>query len=289
MVGAARKYGVVVQVGFQNRSFANTNAAIKYLRDGKLGKIYMARGLCYKPRQNIGRYPDGPQKDGDKTPPMVGYPHPYTKSYLEKVNYDVWMGPAASRPFNPNRFHYNWHWQWEYGGGDTANQGPHQFDVARWGLGKEDYPVRVRSYGGLFLYGDSQQETPNVQTSVFEYADGTILEFATRGLPTNGEGQLGEKGDPGVKIGVVFYGSEGRLEIDASGNWKVFGPKGEPGPDSKSIKMEETSNALVLVGSGLGPHFTNFANAVRSGKHGDLHCDIEVGYRSSVLPLVANI
>lgn len=281
MVGAARKYGVLVQVGYQNRSRRNTNAAIKFLHDGKLGKVYLARGLCFKPRLNIGRYPDGPQSEGDKSPPMVNHPHPYTRSYLEKVHYDLWIGPAANRPFNPNRFHYNWHWQFEYGGGDTANQGPHQFDVARWGLGKQDYPVRVRSYGGLYLFGDSQQDTPNLQTSVFEYADGTVLEFATRGLHTNREGELG--------IGVIFYGSEGRLEIDADGHWKTFlGPKGEPGPNSKDIK-EEQANALNTVGTGLGGHFANFITAVRSGKRSDLTCEVEVGYRSSVLPLYANI
>ena len=123
----------------------------------------------------------------------------FTAGYLQKVHYDNWIGPAKERPFNPNRFHYNWHWQWEYGGGDTANQGPHQFDVARWGLKRDDGPVKVSSFGGVHLYKDSQQETPNEQLSVFEYADGTILEFETRGLPTNAEGMhfRGRDGEPG--------------------------------------------------------------------------------------------
>ena len=281
MVNAARKHGVIVQVGFQNRSRENTRAAMKFLHDGKLGKVYMARGLCFKPRPNIGRYPDGPQAEGSKPIPVNGSPGPYTKAYLDKVHYDMWMGPASNKPFNPNRFHYNWHWQWEYGGGDTANQGPHQFDVGRWGLNKDEYPVKVRSFGGLFLYGDSQQETPNTQTSVFEYADGTIFEFATRGLATNSEGD--------VKIGNVFYGSEGRLEIDADGNWKTFmGPKGEPGPDSKSIK-EEKADATNTVGTGMAGHFGNFVEAVKAGNPEKANCDIEIGYRSSVLPLIANI
>jgi predicted dehydrogenase len=213
MVNAARKYGVIMQVGFQNRSRRNTMAAIKLIHDGKLGKVFMARGLCFKARPSIGRFPDGPMPDGAKamaSVPGEPKPGPYTKSYLDKVHYDLWMGPAPQRPFNPNRFHYNWHWQWDYGGGDTANQGPHQFDVGRWGLNKDEPPVKVRSFGSLYLYGDSQQETPNTQTSILEYADGTIFEFATRGLETNPEG--------GVKIGNIFYGSEGRLEIDADGN-----------------------------------------------------------------------
>jgi predicted dehydrogenase len=282
MVNAARKHKVLVQVGFQNRSRNNATAAMKFLHDGKLGKVYKARGLCFKSRENIGRYPDGPMAADAKPIPMVKNKAPYTASYLEKVHYDMWMGPAAAKPFNPNRFHYNWHWQWEYGGGDTANQGPHQFDVARWGLNRKDDPVKVRSFGGLYLYGDSQQETPNDQTSIFEYADGTILEFGTRGLLTNPEG--------GQKIGVIFYGSEGRLEIDANGKWKTFlGSSDKPGPDSETIKEDEVADALNTVGTGSNGHYRNFVDAIRSGKQEQLTCDVEVGFKSTVLPLIANI
>jgi predicted dehydrogenase len=292
MVNAARKHKVLVEVGFQNRSRKNTNAAIKFLQEGKLGKIYRARGLCYKRRGNIGRYPDGPMADGTKFVTMnpTGQTlEGFTRSYLEKVHYDNWIGPAAAKPFNPNRFHYNWHWQWEYGGGDSHNQGPHQFDVARWGLGREDFPVKVRSTGGLFAYSDSQQETPNEQTSVFEYADGTVLEFATRGLPTNAEG-LHKRGKDGIGIliGDIFYGEKGRLEIDDGGNWTAFDDKNAVIADSTNIQ-EEASDARVQTGSGSGGHYGNFVEAVRAGKQEVLTCDIEVGYKSSVLPLLANI
>ncbi len=283
MVNAARKHNVLVQVGFQNRSRRTTRAAMDLLHQGKLGKIYMARGLCFKPRGNIGLYPDGPMAEGEKfTLTDEGGAMPtYTASYLAKVHYDRWIGPATERPFNRNRFHYNWHWQWEYGNGDTGNQGPHQFDIARWGLNKEDYPVKVRSFGGLYLTNKSAQDTPNTQTSTYEYADGTVLEFCTRGLVTNAEGS--------VKIGDIFYGTEGWLEIDADGNWQTFfGRKGEPGPNSKNIP-EESSDALSTVGSGSGGHYGNFIAAIRSGKQSDLNCDIEVGYRSSVLPHLGNI
>ncbi len=284
MVYAARKNKVVVQVGFQNRSRRTTRAAIQLLHSGKLGKIYMGRGLCFKPRGDIGKYPDGPMNEGEKfTLTKEGGAMPaYTKSYLDKVHYDMWIGPAGLRPFNRNRFHYNWHWQFEYGNGDTGNQGPHQFDVGRWGLNKEEYPVKVSSYGNLYLFKEtSDQDTPNVQTTLFEYADGTVFEFCTRGWYTNKEGS--------VAIGNVFYGSEGWLEIDADGNWKTFlGRKGEPGPDSKSIP-EEQADALSTIGSGMGGHFGNFIAAVRSGQPSDLTCDIEVGHKSSVLPLLGNI
>ena len=283
MINAARKHKVLVQVGFQNRSRKTTRAAMQLLHSGKLGKIYMARGLCFKPRGDIGKYPDGPMAEGEKfnltKESREGLS--YTKSYLDRVHYDMWIGPAKLLPFNRNRFHYNWHWQFEYGNGDTGNQGPHQFDVGRWGLNKDEAPVKVRSFGGLYVYTDSAQDTPNTQTSIFEYADGTVFEFCTRGLLTPSEG--------GVKIGNVFFGSEGWLEIDADGNWKTFfGRKGEPGPDSKNIP-EESADALSTIGSGMGGHFGNFVDAVRSGKQTDLTCDIEVGYHSSILPCIANI
>jgi predicted dehydrogenase len=228
----------------------------------------------------------------------------FTAAYLEKVHYDNWIGPAAKKPFNPNRFHYNWHWQFEYGGGDTANQGPHQFDVARWGLNRNDGPVKVRSFGGLYLYGDSQQDTPNEQLSVFEYADGTILEFETRGLPTNAEGmhlrgrdtglpkdaeELRKRSaNSGIMIGDIFYGEKGRLEIDDAGRWTAFDHEDKVITDSSSIKEEE-SDARNTVGTGTGGHYGNFIDAVKAGKQEMLTCDIEEGYKSSVLPLIANI
>ena len=303
MVEASRKHNVLVQVGFQNRSFINTNRAIKFIRDGKLGDVYMARGLCFKPRADIGIYPDGPMKEGEKFRLNLESGHyepPYTKSYLEKVHYDRWLGPAPERPFNRNRFHYNWHWHWDYGNGDTGNQGPHQFDVARWGLNKDEMPVKVSSYGGYFAY-KSAQETPNTQTSLFQYADEKILEFGTRGLFTNpegvllpdinitGDGKISSKSNATpVKIGTIFLGTEGWMQIDAGGNWQTFyGRNNEPGPTSG--EKDESYNPLDLVGSGGGGHFGNFINAIRSGKRSDLSCDIETGHRSSVLPLIANI
>jgi len=170
MIEASDKYNVLVQVGFQNRSILNTNRAIKFIRDGKLGEVYMTRGLCFKPRADIGIYPDGPMKADEKFRMNLESSHygtPYTEAYLKDVHYDMWLGPAPERPFNRNRFHYNWHWNWDYGNGDTGNQGPHQFDVARWALGKDELPVRVNSMGGYFKY-KSAQNTPNTQTSVFE-------------------------------------------------------------------------------------------------------------------------
>ena len=285
MVNAARANDVLMQVGFQNRSRRNTRAAMKFLHEGGIGDVYMGRGLCYKPRWNIGQYPDGPMPDDAKAFYLrtngSGKMPAYTRDYLSNVHYDLWMGPAEERPFNRNRFHYNWHWQWEYGNGDTGNQGPHQIDIGRWGLNKKDYPVKIKSSGDYYAFEDSAQNTPNTQTTLFEYEDGTLFEFGTRGLFTPADGD--------IKIGNVFYGSEGWMEIDSGGNWKTyFGYEGEPGPSSEKTNEEEY-DPMNLAGAGGGGHFANFIGAMRSGSQEDLTCDIEVGHQSSALAHLGNI
>ena len=121
MIEAARKNNVRLQVGFQNRSGSNMKEAMKFLHDGGIGEVYMARGLCINPRDSFGIAPDS-------TPPA-------------SLHYDMWLGPAPWRQYNEKHVHYNWHWFWATGCGDTGNQGPHQFDVARWGLSKNEHTV----------------------------------------------------------------------------------------------------------------------------------------------------
>jgi predicted dehydrogenase len=268
MVEAARKYNRMVQVGFQNRSFKEVQAAMKFLHDGGIGEVYMARGLCFKPRDPFPPLPDG-------EPPA-------------EVHYDRWLGPAPKRPFNPNRFHYKWHWQWDYGCGDIGNQGPHQFDIARWGLNKNEHPVKINSTGGIFGFGDCPQQTANTQSATYEYADGKILEFEVRGLYTNYESieMQAEKGRRGIIIGNLFFGTKGWMHLNDTEWFTFMGRKNEPGP---SCAGGEVHNSLVLTGSGAGGIFENFINAIRSGNHKDLCSDVESGHMSSALPHMANI
>ena len=151
MVEAARKYNRIVSVGMQNRSSTAVRKAMQFLHEGKLGDVYMAKGLCFKPRDSIGRKPDGPVPEG--------------------LHYDLWLGPAPWRPFNPNYVHYNWHWFWDFGCTDIGNQGPHQMDIARWGMNKKMHPEKIHCSGGYYAF-DSDQETPNTQFATFEYDDG---------------------------------------------------------------------------------------------------------------------
>ena len=127
MVKAARKNNRIVQIGMQGRSVVHKRKAIELVRGGAIGKVYMARGLCFKRRPSIG-----------KTPP---------EAVPAGLNWDIFLGPAPMRPYTKNRFHYNWHWFWDTGNGDIGNQGIHEMDIARWGLNRA-LPKRVASSGG---------------------------------------------------------------------------------------------------------------------------------------------
>lgn len=262
MIEASRKYNRRIQVGFQNRSIPNVMEAMKFLHDGGIGDVHMARGLCIKPRDSFGIAKDS-------TPPA-------------SLHYDRWLGPAPYRAYNEKRGHYNWHWFWDTGNGDTGNQGPHQFDVARWGLNKNEHPVSVFSSGGIYGIDRNQceQETPNTQITIAKYNDGKILEFETRGRYSNAESGLG------IKIGNIFYGSDGYLEIDGD-TWKAY-RKQEKEPFAGS-KAAGTAEVASLTGSSNTEHFINFLDAIKSGKDETLHCDINEGHYSSAVPFLANI
>jgi len=261
MIEAARKYNRVVYVGFQGRSSKNVRQAMKFIHDGGLGDIYMAKGLCYKPRDGWKVVPDGPVPKG--------------------VHYDLWLGPADYQPFNENRFHYRWHWFWNTGNGDIGNQGVHQMDVARWGINKNEHPVKISSSGGYFAFPNCDQQTANIQTVVFEYADGKIIQFEVRGRHTNDE--------KGVRIGNLFFGTKGWMCLNSSGDtWETFlGRRNEPGPASEGA--EAGADPSDLTGSGGGGHFANFIRALRSGRKEDITADIEGGHLSTALCHMANI
>lgn len=265
MIEAARKYNVRMQVGFQNRSIANVMEAMKFLHEGGIGDVFMAKGNCYKPRDSFGIAPDS-------MPPA-------------SLHYDMWLGPAHFRPYNEKKGHYNWHWFWETGNGDTGNQGPHQFDIARWGLNKNEHPVTVYSTGGIYGIDPKEcaQETPNTQTSLFTYADGKVLEFETRGRYTNAESSLN------IRIGNMFYGTDGYLELNGS-TWKAFKKRDrEPFAGSAVATSSTPKDPTFRAAPGGTEHFANFLDAVRSGNDYDLHCDIREGFLSTALPLLANI
>ena len=162
VVEAARKYQKIVQTGTQSRSSFAIREAVAWVKAGNLGKLTVARGLCYKPRPSIGKV----------TEPQPPPP---------EVNYDLWCGPAPMDPIRRKRFHYDWHWIWNYGNGDLGNQGIHQMDIARWFLGEMELSPRILSLGGRLGYEDDG-ETANTQIIYHEYTKAPLL-FEVRGLP----------------------------------------------------------------------------------------------------------
>jgi predicted dehydrogenase len=254
IVAAARKYGRMVQTGCQIRSSAAVQEVMTRMREGEFGEIYMARGLCFKWRDTINRTPPSPVPAG--------------------VNYDLWTGPAPLRPFTQNRFHYNWHWFWDTGNGDLGNQGIHEMDVARWGLGVK-YPTKATAIGGHFLF-DDDQETPNTLSCAFEFSEGgqrRLLEFEVRHWLSNPEADITERSNTN-SIGNIFYGSKGYVAVDTYTSYKSWlGKQRTPGP---------ARNAG-------GDHFLNFIEAVRSRKRESLNAEVAEGAISTVLVHLANI
>jgi len=240
-VEAARKYNRIVQAGTQSRSNEALRQAIIWLREGHLGKIRIARGLCYKRRESIGKA-EGPQS----IPP--------------EIDYDLWCGPAEKLPLARKRLHYDWHWVWNTGNGDLGNQGVHQMDIARWALGKMELSPMVFSVGGRLGYSDDG-ETPNTQMVVHNYGDALLI-FEVRGLPAKApEPQAGEEGKAppmdkyrGLSVGHVIECEGGYLA-----GTTAFDNDHQPVKRFSGKSDDE------------GGHFGNFIKAVRSRKREDLN------------------
>jgi predicted dehydrogenase len=266
LIEAAEKYDVIVQDGAEQRSNPCSISMADYLHSGKLGEVYMAKGLCYKWRDTIGKTPNEPVPAG--------------------VDYDMWLGPAAKQAFSKNRFHYNWHWNWEYGNGDMGNQGVHEMDVARWGLNVK-LPTKISAIGGHFVFDDDQQ-TPNDLITAFEFPneDGgndkkKILQFEVRHWITNRELASKKKVETdntymtssANEVGNLFYGSKGFMSKTVN-DWQVFEGK------------DRTPGAS---GEGLGNHYNNFVSAIRANDQKLAKADIKEGFYSCALIHLGNI
>jgi predicted dehydrogenase len=257
IVGAARKYDRIVQQGSQSRSNIALQEAVQKMKEGVIGDVYHARGICYKWRDTIGRAKEEPVPAG--------------------VDYDLWLGPAPKRAYTANRLHYKWHWHWDYGNGDLGNQGIHEVDIARWGLGVK-YPTKVSAIGGHFMF-DDDQETPNTLATAFEFDEGgkkKMMTFEVRHWIGNNEADihLFDQSKKSNSVGNIFYGSNGYLAIDGYTKYYSYLTKDlTPGPGRTDG----------------GDHFANFIGAVRSRKRSDLTAEIEEGAISTTLVHLANI
>lgn len=255
MIEMARKHKKMVQVGSQSRTTPHKIRAIKMLHDGIIGEVYMARALCFKRRKSIGKTPPKPVPPG--------------------IDWDLFLGPAPMREFTENRYKYNWHWFWDTGNGDIGNQGVHEMDIARWGLGDIAWPESVESTGGKMIY-DDDQETPNTQIATFRCKGGKMVVFEVRGLLTGPEAGLPIRA--GNTVGNIFLGSEGWMWLDSDILQVYKGEKSE-----KVLEEKESDGADAKL------HMENFLKGCRSRNYKDLTAEIEIGAQSAAWCHMANI
>jgi len=256
MRDAARKYNRVFQVGTQRRSGAHFRSRVEYAATGKLGKVCEIKAWIYQVRPTIGRPPDG-------TPPAG-------------VNYDAWLGPAPKRPFNANRFHYNWRFFWDYGNSEIGNQGVHVLDVAIWAIQKmrgieNCLPDRISATGGIYWLDDAK-EVPDTQMVSYHYP-GLLLTFELRSFGFDHVMHQGEKiaGNGRTDFYTAFYGTEGTMMLTDSA-WKVSLKSGEAGPMEKGVPETHEQNFLECVKSRERPN-----------------SDVEIGRLSTTLCHLGNI
>mgnify|MGYP002623499051 CR=1 FL=1 len=266
LIAAARKYNKICQVGTQCRSSAAIHQAVAFINSGGIGEVKFARGLCYKRRKSIG--------------PLGDYPIP------SSVDFNLWSGPAeyTNPKVTRERFHYDWHWQRLYGNGDLGNQGPHQTDIARWGLGVDTHPQSVICYGGRLGYQAERKDpnyvdagdTGNTEVSIYDYGDKCIV-FETRGLEIkpSADDELNRLfgSSSGNKIGVVFYGSDGYLVQTSY---------------TSCVAYNKNFEKIKTFGGG-GNHFGNFLDACESRKVDDLNADVREGHLSAAVSHLGNI
>ena len=243
-IQAARKYDRLVQVGTQSRSMPHYREAIEYLRSGKLGKVHAAKAWNSQLRRRVNAVADSPVPKG--------------------IDWDIWQGPAPEHPYNENRYTYGWRWLWDYGTGDMGNDGVHDLDIARWGLGV-DYPTAVQCMGAKLQFDGDIQETPDTQYVTFNFPENKVLIYEQRlWSPYHQEG---------FENGVAFYGNSGYMLIGRAA-WKVV-EKGN------KVVIDRTADRSDV------PHIDNFLSAIKS--KGSLNCDIEEGYKSTLLAHLGNL
>ncbi len=255
LVDAWKRSGKVVQMGNQRRSWPNVKKAIALVHEGRIGRVYAARTWYANTRASIGK----------------GQPVPVP----EWLDYDLWQGPAPRRPFVDNLVHYEWHWRWHWGTGESANNGTHMFDLARWGL-KAEHPTRVTSAGGRYHYNDDW-EFPDTQMITLEYPDGALITWES--MSSNGWRPQG------LGVGVTFHGENGSLLIDGDG-YTIY--------DLKGAQVEQVKTDPGAVTSQVGPavrldalHTTNFVEGIRGTA--TLATPIDGGHTSTMMAHLGNI
>jgi predicted dehydrogenase len=251
MVEAARKNNRVVQVGTQSRSTPAIQKAIQMLRQGAIGDVLVAKAWNSQRRSNIG--------------------HAEPSDPPANLDYDMWIGPAPMVPYRKTCDHYGWRWNYQFGTGDAGNDGVHEMDIARWGLGMEIQPSMVIGYGSKLFFDDDQQ-FPDTQYVTFEYpGDGTI---GKKRLLVYEHRIWSNYRQESLENGNAFYGTGGMMILGKNDGWKLFGPKNK-------LIAEEPSKGDTTV------HVKDFFDAIRENRKPN--ADVEIGHLSASLSHLANI
>lgn len=257
MVKAQHRYGKMVQVGQWQRSGSQYAEAIDYVKSGKLGQIRLVKCWAYQGwMKPVPVLPDGPVPAG--------------------VDYDMWLGPAPKRPFNPNRFHFNFRWFWDYAGGLMTDWGVHEIDIALYAMGVTA-PKSVMASGGKLAYPDDASETPDTLQTVYEFEGFNLLWEHATGI---------DGGNYGTTEGIAFIGNNGTLVVNRGG-WKVI-PETESKDGERIPKVEEIPHKTP-TGNALELHTIGFVNAITQNDASLLTCGIETGSIAAINAQMGNI
>jgi predicted dehydrogenase len=257
-IAAARKYSRIVQMGAQRRSSPTMIQCIDELHNGLIGRVYLAKAWYTNVRK-------------------ANFLKPGTVP--EWLDYELWQGPAPRMPYQDGLIHYNWHWFWHWGTGEALNNGTHEVDVARWGLGV-DFPTRVTSVGGRYQFKDDWQ-TPDTQIITMDYPGRVSLMWENRS--SNG------RKIEGADRGVIFYGENGSLDTDGEA-YTVYDLSGKLVKEVKSTLQQEAVQGRNTASPSLGMdslHVADFLDAIRNNRRPN--CDVELGYKSIVAMQLGNI
>jgi predicted dehydrogenase len=249
MVDAARKAKRIVQVGTQSRSTEHVMTAIAKLHEGAIGEVLSVKVWNSQFRGSIGHVPAS-------EPPA-------------ELDFDTWLGPAPRTPYHSNMLPSKWRWFFSFGEGDIGNDGVHDIDIGRWGLGVDTHPSRIAAIGGKFFH-DDDQEWPDTQNVIFEYH----LEGGKKKLLTYEQRLWSDYHQDGFENGDAFYGTNGYMILGKAGGWRLY--------DKKDKLREEGKGS-----PDLGAHHRDFFDCIRGG--GTPHADILEGHLSASLCHLANI
>ena len=257
LVNAAKKYGKIVQMGNQRRSWPNVMEGIEALKSGAIGRVYYGKGWYSNNRPSIG-------VGKNVAPP-------------DWLDWELWQGPAPRKEFKDNLIHYNWHWHWHWGTGEALNNGTHMIDLLRWGM-EVDYPSKVSSNGGRYRYQDDW-ETPDTQIINLDFDTGVSMSW--EGRSCNG------KPVEGSAVGVVFYGETGSMLIPGGNSYTIFDLKGKVVKEVNDEIKIDPRNATNPTEQLDALHIQNMFDAIHNGKK--LNSDVDSGHKSTLLVQLGNI